>query len=254
MCCYPSCPLWSALLSLLCTQTPFGLLCHGRHLQLLSAQPFQEPHPQEKWRCWIALICFQIGIKLTSILSRKPQRTKNMHSVSTTQAPVVEHQSETDWLTAALGMAQARDETWWHRDVLVGFVPPTAEVSLCGTFLLEIRHWKELVYKQWEWLGCCPPGTLVSCVGPLAEWWSTNTDHQHKTRWQSADTGAQISAWPVKPLIYLCDRSSCCLHQTGGALWVPQAAADLFSLQHNGAQADFFLLPLWNLLDAGVWA
>lgn len=55
------------------------------------------------------------------------------------QAPVVEHRAETDWLTAAVGMAQTRDETWWHRDVLVGFVPPTAEVSCCGTFLLESR-------------------------------------------------------------------------------------------------------------------
>lgn len=106
-------------------------------------------------------------LELTSILPRKPQRTKNMHSVSTMQAPVVEHRAETDWLTAAVGMAQTRDETWWHRDVLVGFVPPTAEVSCCGTFLLESRCWKELVYKQWERQGCCAPGSLVSCGGPL---------------------------------------------------------------------------------------
>lgn len=184
-------------------------------MYLPNGQPFQEPHPQEKWGYWVSLICFQIGTKLTSILSRKTPRTKNIDLVSTIQAPVVEHRSETDWLTAAVGMAQARDETWWHRDMLAGVVLPTAEVSCRGTFLLEIRRWKELVYKHWEGLGRCPPGSLVSCIGPLAEWWSTNTDHQHKTRWQSADTGAQIDALSVKHLISLCDRNRCCLHQTG---------------------------------------
>lgn len=232
-------------------------VCVHKHLlgccapwQALAAPQcsFQEPHPQEKWRCWVSLICFQTGTRLTSILSREPQRTKNMHSVSTTQAPVVERRSETDWLTAAVGMAQARDETWWH--VLVGFVPPTAEVSCCGTFLLEIRcfYW---VYKQWEGLGHCPPGSLGSCVGPLAEWCSTNADHQHKTRWQSV-TLMLTNRWDVKHLISLCDRSRCCHYPTGITPVSAPTAADRLLLQHGSALADFFL-PHWGSPLEPAW-
>lgn len=235
-------------------------VCVHKHLlgccapwQALAAPQcsFQEPHPQEKWRCWVPLICFQIGTRLTSILSREPQRTKNMHSVSTTQAPVVEHRSETDWLTTAVGMAQVRDETWWH--VLVGFVPPTAEVSCCGTFLLEIRcfYW---VYKQWEGLGHCPPGSLGSCVGSLAEWCSTNADHQHKTicwHWCS-QIGEMCSA--SYPCVTGADLSSSNRDH-------PCECPKLLQTDPCCSMAvhwltSFFLtgVPPWNLLDAGVWA
>ena len=58
------------------------------------------------------LHCLQTGAKVTTTLSRKPQGTRNMHSVSTTQAPSVERRSETDWLTATVEMAEAWNETW----------------------------------------------------------------------------------------------------------------------------------------------
>lgn len=113
--------------------------CCAPRQALASPQCSAIPRTSSSRVMEILTIFDQIGTKLTSIFYRKPQRTKNIHSVSTIQAPVVEYKSDTACLTAAVGMAQARDETWWCRDMLVGFVPHIAEVSYSGTFLLDIR-------------------------------------------------------------------------------------------------------------------
>lgn len=48
-------------------------------------------------------------------------------------------------------MAEAWNETWWYSDMLVSFVPHTAEVSctfLCGRQMLEA--YEELVCEPWD--------------------------------------------------------------------------------------------------------
>lgn len=65
------------------------------------------------------LQCLQCRAKVTTIFSGKPQETRNMYSVSTTQAPCVERRFEADWLITAVEVAEAWNESWWHRDVLL---------------------------------------------------------------------------------------------------------------------------------------
>lgn len=190
-----------------------------------------------------------------------------MHSVSTTQAPFVEHRSETDCLTTAVEMAEAWNETWWHSDMLVVFVPPTAEVSCCGTFLLAVRCWKpkrshSVSHRDgWE-------AVLLAPWSPMSDLQQSghamNTGHQHRKGWQSAGTGAQMGTQSVKHLTFM--RNKFCLHQTGTALqchtqcpvsapgsWRPALAAA------KGCTGWLLVssslrFPTVSLLDAGVLA
>lgn len=117
-------------------------------------------------------------------------------------------------------MAEAWNETWRHSDVLVVFVPPTAEVSCCGTFLLAVRCWKprrswSVSHRDgWE-------AVLLAPWSPVLELQRSghtmDTGHQHRKGCQSADIGAQMGTQSVKHLTPMCERCKFCLHQTGTA-------------------------------------
>jgi len=190
------------------------------------------------------LQCLQTGARVATIFSGKRRGTRNTHSVSTTRGPVVEHRSETDWLTTAVEIAAAWNDTWWHSDVVVVFVPPAAEVSCFGIFLLAVRCWQPT--RSWSvshrdgW-----EAVLLVARSPVLDLQqsgrASSAGHQHRQGWQSADASAQTGARSAQHFTFTCERRKFCLHEAGTAPpcypWCPVSAPGSCSPTLSAAKA-----------------